>query len=308
MCKMILVTGATGYVGHRVVKRLCEQGKSVRVMVIKNDPLINRLDGLDCEIVTADITKPETLDSVVKGIKTCIHLAAVLVSHNRELFHKINYEGTKALVDKCVEAGVEHFIYISAAAANYKIRTDYGNSKVESEKIMVKKDNTNFTIIRPTIIYSKDGGQELMIYLDLMKKVPLVFPIVGSGKALKRPVFVEDIADGLSKLVDNPRTFGKTLNFAGGSEISLIGFTRLWARAHGVKRIMVPIPMTLVWLVVRLLGILMKKPPIDRNRVLGIINDANFSIKESKELIGYDPLPVDLGLAKAFDKETSYFK
>jgi nucleoside-diphosphate-sugar epimerase len=297
---MILVTGATGYLGHRVVRQLLGQGKKVRAMVIENDPFLNRLDGLDCEVVVGDITKPETLVNAVSGVKTVIHCAAVIVSNNPDLFHRINYEGTRNLVEKSVEAGVEHFIFISAAAADYKMRTDYGDSKLESERLMEKAGKTNFTIVRPTIIYSKDGGHELNIYVDLMRKIPIIFPLVGSGSARKSPVYVEDVADGICRLVDKPVSYGKTYNFSGGSDVSMKEFTKLWGEAHGVDRIIVPIPMPLVWLAVKVFGMLFKNPPLDRNRVLGIINDANFSNEEAVRDIGYAPTPLLEGLEKAF--------
>src|SRR3990167_2597067 len=96
---MILVTGATGYIGNRLVKWLCKCGHRVRAMVMDNDQLLYQLEGIKCDIMKGDITVPQTLRSCLEGIKTVFHLAAVLVSANKELFHKINYEGTKNLVD-----------------------------------------------------------------------------------------------------------------------------------------------------------------------------------------------------------------
>ncbi len=300
---MILVTGATGFLGHMVVKQLTEQGREVRALVIKNDPLISSLDGLDCDIYTGDITKPESLVGIMEGIETVIHLAAIMVSDNKELFHWINYEGTKNVVCQAVESKVKHFIYVSAAAADYKIRTDYGDSKFESEKLMKKQGSTNFTIIRPSIIYASHGGQELDIYTEFMKKIPLFFPLVGSGNALKKPVYVDGVVDGLCKLVDKPVSYGKTYNFNGGSDINMLDFTRLWAKAHGVQRLIIPIPMPLIWITVKFLGIFMKNPPVDRNMVLGIINDANFSNEDAVMDIGYNPITLKEGFKKAFDMD-----
>ena len=114
---MILVTGATGYIGNRLVKKLVKDGHKVKAMIVDNDPLLDRLKATDCEIVRGDITKKESLRPCFEDVKTVFHLASVLVSHNPELFQKINYEGTKNLFDIAVEARVNHFIYMSAAAA-----------------------------------------------------------------------------------------------------------------------------------------------------------------------------------------------
>ena len=89
---MILVTGATGFIGNRLVRRLCESGYNVRAMVIDSDPLLSQLHGINCKIVKGDITAPGTLRICLEGVKTVFHLAAVLVSGNKELFHKVNFQ------------------------------------------------------------------------------------------------------------------------------------------------------------------------------------------------------------------------
>ena len=232
---MILVTGATGYIGNRLVKRLVKDGHKVRALVIENDPLLKNLKGIDCEIVKGDITRKDSLKPCINNIKTIFHLAAVMVSHDKKLFHKINYEGTRNVVETAVEAGVKHFIYLSAAAAAYRIRTTYGESKIKSEALMKEERDTKFTIILTTLLYGSGGSQELKMYVQSIRKFPLIVPIVGVGKARKRPVCLEDVIKGLSLLVDNPTTYGKTYNFSGGTDVSMREYTELICNTFGVK-------------------------------------------------------------------------
>ena len=225
---MILVTGATGYIGNRLVKKLAADGHKVRAMVIDNDRLIHVLDGVNCEKVIGDITRPETLGNALNGVDTVFHLAAVLVANDKSLFHKINYEGTKNLIDAAVKANVNHFVLISAAAAAYKIRTTYGESKIKTEELVShKRGSTNFTIIRPTLLYGHGGSQELKIYVEKLRKFPLIIPTIGLLRSKKRPVWVNDIVYGLSKLVNNPKAYGKIYNFGGATEMTMWQYTKL---------------------------------------------------------------------------------
>ena len=74
---MILVTGATGYIGNRLVKKLLKHGHRVRAMVIENEPLLENLKGVDCEIAEGDITRKESLKTCLEGIKTVFHCAGI---------------------------------------------------------------------------------------------------------------------------------------------------------------------------------------------------------------------------------------
>lgn len=297
---MILVTGATGYLGNLLVKALAKKGNRVRGLVVKGDPLLDRIAGTGCEIVEGDITSAATLGPAFQGVRTVIHLAAVMVSHNKELFFRINYDGTKNVVEAAVKAGVEHFIYISAAAANYRIRTDYGITKAEAEKLMVKRGKTNFTIIRPTLIYGDNGGQEFTMYLEAMKKFPLIIPLVGDGGARKRMVWVHDIIDGLCRCVGSPVTYGKIYNFSGGSEESMREITKMLRDRFGIRKPVVRVPLSLVRLIAFVLKIVSKTPMLNRNTILGVIMDANGSPESARRDIGYTPVPFRDGLAREY--------
>ena len=298
--KIILVTGATGFIGSRLVRRLCVSGYSVRAMVMDNDPLLFKLQGVNCEIVKADITEPATLRPCLEGVKTVFHLAAVLVSGNKELFHKINYQGTENLVNAAVDAGVEHFVYISAAAAGYAKRTTYGESKLKSESLMKRPGKTKFTIIRPTLLYGTGGGQELNLYVDCLRQFPLIVPVIGMGKARKRPVWVDDIVDGLERVVDKPITYGKTYNFSGGIDMSMWEYTRFICQTFRINKPLIGIPVWFCNSIAAIIALFVKNPILDRDTIIGVTMDANFSFEEAKQDIGYYPVDTEEGLRNIF--------
>lgn len=299
---MILVTGGTGFMGSLLVKRLVEKGHTVRAMAIENDPLLSNLEGVDCDIVTGDITRPQTLELSMKDVRTIFHLAAVLFSDNPELFHRINYEGTKNVVNKAVESGIEHFVYISAAAADYEVRTTYGETKIQAEQLMKeKRGKTNFTIIRPTLIYGAGGGgQELVMYINQLKKFKLFIPIVGTGEARKRWVWINDVIEGLTLLVYKPITYGKTYNFGGGSAHSMREYTEMLCGQLSINKAIVPIPVTICYSIAWFLKIIQNKPILKRDTILGVTMDADFSIEEANRDIGYNPIDFKEGLKKCF--------
>jgi len=298
--EIVLITGATGFIGSKLVRRLCESGYRVRAMVIDNDLLRYKLDGLNCEIVKADITEPATLQPCLEGVKTVFHLAAVLVSGNKELFHKINYQGTDNLVNASINAGVEHFVYISAAAAAYAKRTTYGKSKLKAESLMKRPGKTKFTIIRPTLLCGVDGGQEFNLYVNYLRQFPLIVPIIGMGKARKRPVWVEDVVDGLGMVIDKPVTYGKTYNFSGGIDMSMWEYTRFICQTFRINKTLVGIPVWFCNSIAAIIAPFVKNPLLNKDTILGVTMDANFDFAEARQDIGYHPIDTEERLRKVF--------
>jgi NADH dehydrogenase len=269
-------------------------------MVIDHDPMLSKLHEVNCEMVKGDITAPVTLRPCLEGVTTVFHLAAVLFSGNKELFHKINYQGTENLVNAAVEAGVEHFVYVSAAAAGYKERTTYGESKLRSEALMKGRGNTRFTIIRPTLLYGVGGSQEFNLYLNHLRRFPFIVPVLGMGKARKRLVWLEDVVAGLSMVVDKPVTYGKTYNFSGGTDLSMWEYTELICRTFGIKKPLIGIPLWFCNLIAAIAPLFIKDPLLKKDTIRGVTMDANFSFEEATRDIGYHPIEIQEGLRKVF--------
>ncbi len=113
-----LVTGASGFIGSHVVRRLLEEGVEVRAMLMPEDPAPN-LEGLDIERVPGDILDAESVRAAVEGCDTVFHLAAIYaVWHPRpELIYEVNIRGTVHVVEAAAELGVRRVVHTSSIAA-----------------------------------------------------------------------------------------------------------------------------------------------------------------------------------------------
>ena len=113
----VLVTGATGFVGSAVLRRLVSEGERVRVLV---RPASNRrnLEGVNCEVVEGDLSDPATLRPAVAGCEALYHVAADyrLWVPDPQTLYRINVEGTVALLRAAVDAGVSRIVYTSSVA------------------------------------------------------------------------------------------------------------------------------------------------------------------------------------------------
>jgi len=298
---MILVTGGSGAMGSVLVSELHNRGELVRVCVAPGDPFVSRISDAAADICYADITKKVSLAGICKGVKTVYHLAAIIVCADEREFDRVNMEGTRNIVEEAHWAGVQHFIYVSSASVTYPAPTPYSLSKRKAEEI-VKYSGLNYTIIRPTLVYGERGGLEFDMYLDYLERYPVV-PFIGSGRALKRPVYVGDVIAGLVALLGKKKTFKKTYNFSGAEAISIRQFSELCLELldKGSKPI-VSLPVSLCLIIAQIMARVMKNPPLKWQVIAGITQDANLDPGPATEDLGYCPAKVSQRLPKCFPR------
>lgn len=299
----VLVTGAAGVMGARLVARLRREGHYVRALVLPGDRLRARIEPLGCDIREGDVSDSRTLQGLCAGLDTVYHLAAVIISHDASAFERINLQGTSNLVAEAVRSGARHFIYVSSASVTYPRRTPYAESKLAAERVVQAAAPTlAYTIVRPTLVYEPGGGQELMMFLDYLRRFPVV-PFVGTGRALKRPVWSEDVVDGLLRLADNAKARGKTYNFSGAEPISMRDLASLLLEHLDRPRPLVPVPVPLCRALAAALKLVMARPPLTPSAIAGIVNDANLDPSEAMADLGYRPLGVREGFKRCFPRE-----
>ncbi len=201
---MILITGATGFIGQRLTRELIRKGYKVRVLCR------DRKAGEDmfpkADVFRADLSEPETLEGVTEGIETVIHLAGMVsYSRSREEIFTANVDTTRNLLAR--SKNVKRFIFSSSVAVygeisgmadeGYPARpaNPYGESKLECEKL-IKESGIPYTILRIAPIYGM-GSPSWRKNLGLMEKG---FPIPKT-RNLTHVVHISDAVQALERSV-----------------------------------------------------------------------------------------------------------
>ena len=297
---MILVTGGTGVMGMRLVDKLLASGNRIRVLALPGDPSAEILKHKNIEICFGDITDFNSIENICLNIETVFHLAAIILSPlNPDLFWKINYHGTKNLIQAAEKSGVQHFIYASSASVTYPITNEYAKSKKSAEELLIHSSIPHYTIVRPTLAYEDGGAAEIVHFINYLKKFSII-PFIGKGDALKSPVYVEDIIKGFVNIHGNAKAYGCIYNFSGGEQLTLKEMARRLLEHMGKEKrfLHIPVPLCRLLTLVSLLisGLSKKQPLLTYQTITGVTQHANLDNSKAIADLNYHPRPFSEGI------------
>jgi uncharacterized protein YbjT (DUF2867 family) len=294
MLAPVLVTGANGFLGRRVVAALQAQGKPVRGLVRSLD----QADGLEgVELVEGDVTQPETLAPAVAGADAVIHLVAILQGRPEE-FDRVIGDGTRNVVEAAREAAVRRFVYVSALGTNERTRdtVPYFRGKWNAEQAVLGS-GLEYVILRPSFVFAADGGA-FPLFARLARRAP-VTPIVGAGTQRIQPIWIDDLTEFVTRSVDEPAAANGTFDLGGPDQVEWNEFWPRLKQALGVRRPSLHVPMALMRAQAPLLERL-PKPPVTRNELLMLeAGDNTGDVRPALEVFGLPLVPLDEQLRRA---------
>ena len=200
MIDTIAITGATGFVGAVLTRRLAATGRKIRAL-IRPGSTQKRPTGIDVRWIDGDLEDVTSLRRLVHGADAVVHCAGAVRGATRAQFNRVNVDGTACLVKSAVEQHpTPSFLLISSLAARESHLSPYAASKRAGEKVLVEKSDKLFwTVLRPSAIYGP-GDRELMPVFHWMKRG--IAPILGSGNGRFSLLYVEDLAEAIVKWLD----------------------------------------------------------------------------------------------------------
>jgi nucleoside-diphosphate-sugar epimerase len=295
---LILLTGASGYIGMRIGARLAAAGNELRCLVLPGDPVdpAARFRG---DVVRGDVSR---LDSVLphgKGVTAIVHAAAVMPPAAPDVIREVNVRGTANMVAFAHHWNIRRVVYLSAVSAVYAQKNAYGASKAEAEQL-IRESGLDYTILRLTMVYGPAGGLHFQKLVSLLKRVPLLCPVPGPGTARLQPVFVEDVVDAVELALRLPAAQGKTYNVSGGTVLRLRDLIDRIVAVHGLRRRRLHVPLGLCRLAASALAGVLPPSFFSSDALLGLTQDAELDHSQFSEECGYAPRSLDEGFARTF--------
>ncbi len=278
---MVLLTGATGFTGQRLLPRLREKTESVRVFVRPTSDL-STVDLRDLDVIVGDLTDRNAVRAALTGVQRVLHLA------------HIRY--TPQLLEEAPPA-LEHMVALSSLRLLSTVPSPSVDEVARAEQ-EVRNFETPCTILRPSMIFGRDDRNINHIAIQL-RRFGWV-PVFGNGRALSQPVYVDDVVTAALACLVRPSTAGKTYALAGPNALSLNDIVAALGRALEVRPRKVRIPVGVAMAGLRCLSLLGVNAPVTTEQVLRSQEDKVSSIEAARSDFGFDPIDFDEALARIY--------
>ncbi len=237
----VLLTGATGYVGGRLLRVLESRGYRVRCMARNPHPLASRV-GPDTEVVQGDVTDPASLRGAMRGVFAAYYLVHSMGSSGR--FDEEDREGARAFGLAAAEAGVGRIIYLGGLGRGDSLSPHLA-SRQEVGKILRESGVPTIEFRASVIIGS--GSLSFEMVRSLVESLPVM---VTPRWVLTptQPIAVEDVIEYLAAAVHVPLDGSRVFEIGGPDRVSYLDLLREYARQRGLKRLILPVPVLTPWL------------------------------------------------------------
>jgi len=234
---MLLLTGATGELGHAVVRRLTARGIPVRCLV--RDPRRLGPERVRVQLAIGDLADPASWRNALRGVDTVIHLAGGARDQPRATVEELNGLAAWRLLRAAERARARHFIWITPLGA-----TPHHPMRMQRAKALaaaaLAESTVPITTFAHSLVYAP--GDRHLRWLERLGYLPAV-PLVGRGIARTQPLWAEDAADCVIAALEHPPQRHVRHELAGPETLTQREFVRLVLAASGRRRRTVPLPL-----------------------------------------------------------------
>lgn len=307
-----LVVGGTGFIGSHIVRDLISKGIQVRILT--RNTSINKGGHKGIELKYGDILDAVSLEGCTRDVDLVFSAFGILgqwgIPEHR--YRDINTRGVKNLLERCIDSDIMQFIHISSAGVlgplpagiiadesfPFNPSNAYEMSKCEAEQHVLdygKSHGIPFTIIRPEFVYGPGDTHVLGLFKAVKNRQ---FVLLGNGKSLLHPTYIDDLIKGIGLCTDNAAALGKTYLLAGARPINVQELTEIIAREFEVRSPSLKIPLLLANAASNIFELGAKvlsgfEPPLTKTRLKFFTENRAFSNQKAQAELKYDP-KVDL--------------
>jgi nucleoside-diphosphate-sugar epimerase len=292
MNSTVLVTGADGFIGSRVVSAI--SSNHIVKAGVRSSISASKLEA---RFQVGDITSTTQWSDKLADTRTVIHLAAVAHNNSNDpnLINEVNVKGTINLAEQAVKMGVKRFVFISSIGVLGNVtftpfneessaipHSAYAESKLEAEKALLKigrESELEVVIIRPVLVYGAGAPGNFAKLVNLVHKVPILpFALCNNKRSF---ISIDNLVDFISTCVDHPNAKNEVFCISDGEDVSIRAFTDEIAKGLKKRLIQMPLPV----FIFKLLGkITSQSEPIEQ-----LIGDLQVDSSKARKLLNWTP-------------------
>jgi len=305
--QVVLVTGATGFAGGHLCRRLSARGDQVRALARRTSDT-SGLEALGVEVAFADVTDEKAVEKALEGVDTVYHLAAAFRRQSLPawVYREVNVGGTLNMLRAATQQGVRRFVHCSTVgvhgillsvpadeSAPQKPVDTYQQTKCEAERLVLQHfadTGLAVVVVRPAGLYGPGDTRFLKLFRQIQRRR---FVMLGSGEVLYHLTYIDDFVDGLQLCAEKAQAVGQAYIIAGEEAVTVNELMVTIARALQVPAPKWRLPVTPLWIAGLLCEMALKplgiEPPLYRRRVDFFRHHRAFDISKARRDLGYMP-------------------
>jgi uncharacterized protein YbjT (DUF2867 family) len=233
--KLMLVLGATGFLGKFVIDKMIASDYPLRVVTRGGadwqNSSVSTLRHKGVDVIMGDITDEEVLQRAVDGTSAIVNMAGCFKESINSSYEEVNVDAVERLAVLGKAAGVQRVIHVSCLGARRDADCRYFKTKWDGEEI-VRDSKQYWTIFRPSFIFGKQFP--FLEHLKPIIKLKLFLPLIGSGTNTLQPVFVEDVAECIVQSIYLKETVGKAIDLVGPDDFQMLELLEMARKDLGI--------------------------------------------------------------------------
>jgi nucleoside-diphosphate-sugar epimerase len=286
--KMILLTGATGFLGSYVLDELVKRGYKVTCFVRETSNLA-KIKQMNIPYIFGELDDYTSICNALKCKESLINIASLGFGH------------APNIVKACQEMNINRAVFISTTGIFTKLNPASKGIRLDAERL-IKESNLDYTIIRPTMIYGTPKDRNMWRLITYLKRFPIL-PILGDGTYLQQPVYVKDLAWAVVSAYETNLSVKKVYNISGLKALTYNEVVDATGKALGKKVIKIYIPKKISYGLLRIYEKLSNNPKLKAEQVLRLNENKDFSHEEAARDFGYKPKSFEEGIKLEIETE-----
>jgi nucleoside-diphosphate-sugar epimerase len=279
----LIVTGGTGFVGHRFVPLAVSHGHTV-VGLARSDAAKAQLERLGGQSVAGDLDDAQSVKAAFKqaDADALVNIASLGFGH------------AGVIVDAAESAGLSRAVFISTTAVATKLNVKSKAVRLAAEQ-RIHDSRLDWTILRPTMIYGGADDRNMARLLSSLRKLP-VLPVPGGGQRLQQPVHVDDLVAAILAASSTAASVHRVYDIAGPEPLTFREVIESAGDAVGRHVLQIPVPLGASIRLLHGYERFAKRPRLKAEQLERLAEDKAFAIEDARTDLGFDPRPFDVGI------------
>lgn len=298
MQRKVVITGAAGLVGQNLLPRLKakQMGEIVALDKHRTNAEILRRHHPEIRVLVEDLAGSDGWQGELEGCTHLVILHAQIGGLYPEEFVRNNVVATERLLEAALRYKVPYAVSISSSVVNSKAVDNYTETK-KAQEALIAQSGIKQVVLRPTLMFGWFDRKHVGWLARFMQRVP-VFPIPGSGRYLRQPLYAGDFSDIVLSSLETEKT--GAYNITGQERIDYIDLIREVKAAVGARARIQKVPYSVFWMLLRANALVDKNPAFTTSQLEALVTPDVFEVIDWPGIFGVRATPLREALEATF--------